>query len=659
MPQQDDLFPVQPLSVNVPKDMIEPRLWVRRLKVWEAPGGPIIRDIELRPGLNIIWSPDGTDESEPINERKIGHGSGKTLFCRLLRYSLGETRFADEIQRDAISTTYLNGVVGAEVILDGTCWAVARPLGSGRKHFAIAGGMLDDVAKMDGVATGIDPLVDAIESSILTLSVAKLARLPAGQGAWPVALAWLARDQECRFDDVLDWRSPSSGSDTPQPASGDAKGPRLQALRAFLMAITDAEQSARGIEEGLSDELDAAKKQSAFLEWDQKRQLKRLIDDLRLAEDTQPDTPFLMNNLKEAADQRLVAAAQLPKADQSELSKARTALKKARARLREVELKIAGINAKIPVEARLLVQLNSETPALSAAVGMSGSPVCPLCEIPLDTALIEGCKLSHKLPDADQCRARLEAKRADISEQEQTVESLRAQLDALKPETALAAQAVQTAEDQVRKLEKAADLRNSKWRSATRLVDEVRRCSDQNRELDEAKAASKSLEGKLQTARNKLRMFEDKQAKTVGGISDKFSAIVRSLLGQNSKGTVRLTGQGLSAQIHAGGDRRTAAMESLKVLAFDVACMCLSIEKRTSVPAFFVHDSPREADLGLTIYDEHFRLIRALEGSLAGPVFQYIVTTTTRPPEELNREPWLRAVLQGTPGSERLLRCDL
>lgn len=115
----------------------------------------------------------------------------------------------------------------------------------------------------------------------------------------------------------------------------------------------------------------------------------------------------------------------------------------------------------------------------------------------------------------------------------------------------------------------------------------------------------------------------------------------------------------IEISIEAGGDRRTAAIESLKVLAFDVACLCLSMEGHTRLPAFVVHDSPREADLGLTIYDEHFRLLRKLEEASGSPVFQYIVTTTTRPPEGLNREPWRCAILRGSPGSERLLRRDL
>ena len=108
-----------------------------------------------------------------------------------------------------------------------------------------------------------------------------------------------------------------------------------------------------------------------------------------------------------------------------------------------------------------------------------------------------------------------------------------------------------------------------------------------------------------------------------------------------------------------GGDRTTAAIDSLKVLAFDLAALCLSIEGATHIPAFLLHDSPREADLGLSIYHQLFHLVRELEGQADQPLFQYIVTTTTRPSDDLTREPWLVLTVRGSPGQERLLGCDL
>jgi hypothetical protein len=94
------------------------------------------------------------------------------------------------------------------------------------------------------------------------------------------------------------------------------------------------------------------------------------------------------------------------------------------------------------------------------------------------------------------------------------------------------------------------------------------------------------------------------------------------------------------------------------VIAFDLAVMCMSMEGATRLPAFLLHDSPREADLGLSVYHRLFDVVCKLEGPSA-PAFQYIVTTTTPPPPQLQKAPWLRLELRGAPHDERLLRCDL
>ena len=107
-----------------------------------------------------------------------------------------------------------------------------------------------------------------------------------------------------------------------------------------------------------------------------------------------------------------------------------------------------------------------------------------------------------------------------------------------------------------------------------------------------------------------------------------------------------------------GGERSTAAIDSLKVIAFDLAAMCMSIEGRAYQPAFLMHDSPREADLGLSIFHRIFQVAKAFENVQPRPLFQYIITTTTSPPVELQTKRWITATLRGT-AHERLLRRDL
>ncbi|MGE0005654.1 MAG: chromosome segregation protein SMC [Parvibaculaceae bacterium] len=659
MPQQHEMFDPPKLSLTVPAGLKEPRLWVRRLAIWEAPGGQKIRDIALRPGLNIIWSPDGFDDDSGSGVRAIGHGSGKTLFCRLLRYCIGEQRFADESQRERIAVAFPNGIVGAEVMLDGICWAVVRPLGIRRRHVAIANGNLDEIAAGDGATTSIDPLIEAIEQSIVTLGIADLARLQPGQKAWPIALAWLTRDQECRFDDVLDWRSPLSGSDAPLPASGRETGPRREALRAFLTAITEEEQQTRRTEEALRTDVANAEREISYLDWDRGRRHTRLIGQLGLAEQTLPEMPLLLEVFQKAADAQLAAAAQLPIGDMAELSKARKALQDAREELRRTDEERIRLEGKIPAEKEVLRLLSSEIPSLSFAAENAASQVCPICEVPIDKVLAEKCGLSHKLHNETECRARLATKRQEIGNQKQKIDGFESRLKELQPAAALVRQQVDQAEKRVQAIESVRDARTSAWQAATRLKEGVERFAELSTEREEVRKRLRGLEDKLTKERERLGAFRDKQGLTFGKITEKFSAIIRRLVNDSAKGAVALSGDRLLLTVDVDGDRRTAAIESLKVLAFDLACLCLSIEGATRVPAFLVHDSPREADLGLSIYDELFRLMRELEELTETTAFQYIVTTTTRPPDDLRRDPWLRLTLKGAPGSERLMARDL
>lgn len=124
---------------------------------------------------------------------------------------------------------------------------------------------------------------------------------------------------------------------------------------------------------------------------------------------------------------------------------------------------------------------------------------------------------------------------------------------------------------------------------------------------------------------------------------------LRALIPGEIGGDVKLDGNGLSLNVKFHDDERsTAAIDSLKVVAFDLAVLAMSIEGRTRTPGFLLHDSPREADLGLSIYHQLFEFARTLEGYGPEPLFQYILTTTPssvrqrsplRPPAHLTLTP--------------------
>src|ERR1019366_2638997 len=193
----------------------------------------------LRPGVNVVWSPDPADRQSDGASTAIGHCSGKSLFCRLIRYCLGEDHFAPKGQEDNIALAFKDGLVGAEVVLDGTVWAIVREIGSTKRNVAVAGGDLDALAGTAEDATGIEAFMEAVGNAVLSPDIASLMPAEHAGKAWLIALAWLTRDQECRFDDVLDWRR--AISDSGSPARGLSVTTTLDAMRALLGAIDPKE----------------------------------------------------------------------------------------------------------------------------------------------------------------------------------------------------------------------------------------------------------------------------------------------------------------------------------------------------------------------------------------------------------------------------------
>lgn len=660
MPPQPDLLGPPSLSVQPIVGQSGPRLWVKRLAIWQEPRGEKVRDISFRPGLNIVWSPDGGDAlSSESPTDAIGHGSGKTLFCRLLRYCLGEDRYAAEDQRERVGVAFLNGIVGAEVMLDGVCWAIVRPLGVRRRHMAVAGGNLDEIAAGEGTSTGLEPFLDAVESSILTTG---LAALISGQRSdrrsWPIALAWLTRDQECRFNDVLEWRSTASDSDS--PARGMTQTEKLDALRAFIVAITPEEHAKRAEVAILDDQRRALEQEIGHRRWEIDRTQVRLASALGVSAETLADGPLAVGQMRKAAQDRLASAAKLPAGQpRSGVDAARRKHEGARAEWTRLEAERIRIEATIPESEKMASQLQGELPGVSFSKSEAESPICPICEVPIDRTLAEGCGISHKLPDLEACRQRWAARKKNLEDEINRLASLRSARTQTIQQLALAKQRVDQLAESLAAIEKARDAREGAWYSARRLVDDVERLSELIGTQETAQKSARAIGSRLEAERAVLGAFRDKQARVFGRLSEKFDPIVRRLVGSDAKGRVTLSGNGLEPNVNMGGDRTTAAIDSLKVLAFDLAVLCLSIEGATRVPAFLIHDSPREADLGLSIYHRLFRLVTEIEEPDGPPQFQYIVTTTTRPPEDLTVEPWLRLTLRGSPGTERLLRRDL
>ena len=657
MPRQPDLFgPVDP-EIRLAAGRSEPRLWVRRIAIWSAPG-VLLREVRLRPGLNVLWAPDPADQggvTESVSG--VGHGSGKTLFCRLLRYCLGEDRFAQDEQRERVAHAFPEGEVGAEVIVDGIPWAVVRPIGTGRRHVAVRDAALDQVERERPEPTGVAPLLDAIAASLRHGDLLPFLPVDRPRDVWLLALAWLSRDQECRFDKLLDWRSADSGSGS--PACNRSAQRLLDTLRALIDAVEPEEQTLREEIRALEAERDDARGEASRRELEAERLLSKLTAELDAALKDPPFARMAVEPLREAAKANVNRLAGTgPDADATDLDVLRTEYDAARRQIEELQKDLSGAEARVPEIRAMISRMERELPGMSARVYRAEHAVCPICEVPIDTALAEGCKLSHKLPDRDEIRKRREGRQQDIAKERRRLEEEQERRERIDRELVPARARAAALYERLRSVERARDARSDAWFKARRLVDDVDRLERLLGEQQAAQSRADALEKEIRTKRDRADAFRDAQAGVFERLSGLFDAVVQAAIGTDAAGRVAFDGNGLRASVELGGERSTAAIDSLKVVAFDLATVRMSMEGRTRLPAFLIHDSPREADLGLGIYRRLFRFVRDLEDVAARPLFQYVVTTTTSPPGELRTEPWLVATLGGAAG-ERLLRRDL
>lgn len=641
-----------------------PAFWVRRVVVVRelAPGAPsLVREVELRRGLNIISTPPQRAQGpNALFQNGIAsHTAGKSTLCRLIRYVLGERSFASERTRRRIREAFPDGWVLAEVVVGDAEWGVARPFGVGAHSFCVKGGTIAGLLAGGDRSEYVD-FIDAISQVAVADLPAKIFPTSEESVSWEHVLPWLSRDQECRFSDVLEWRHSGSGAEAPALTVDE----RQFLVRSVLGLISDTERQ----EQLRNARLVSRKKELARrgpvlghqVEVDRSR-VRMLLgmeghsQDLALFAVQVPAEISRQKASVVAAEGALVAGDTRP-ASRSELDRAIELSTNARRDLKDAELKWT-------VEKGALEALMSP-PEAGASLLAGLPPSREYCSVPMRLAREHGCQLAVSLPRDLGTERSKRTVQQDIVAQQQLVGALAGVV--AEKRSALAD--AERAEAHARRAAIASATEFEARRD--RLVQEKARLAHIERLANEAEKAADEAQGlanevvvvdqDIQASYDKQDASRREGKAALGAFSSTFEYVVRSLLGEEVEARAELLGRSLSLHVADRGERESAALETLKLLAFDLAALTESIQGRGSVPRFLLHDGPRDADLAEDIYERIFLFARKLEECFEGePSFQYIITTTTQPPAELRQEPWLRATLLGSPSSERLLRCDL
>jgi multidrug efflux pump subunit AcrA (membrane-fusion protein) len=614
--------------------------------------GKLIRDVTLRRGLNVIH----TAERERSEERVVGHSVGKTLFLRLIRYCLGEATFCTREVKSAITLKMHEAYVLAEVHIQGKPWVVARPMGMNppSSSWAASG---NDFSVFFGDRDQLPAFADfvGILEGTVRAPFEKM-RLPnAGRdGRWLDLLGWLSRDQSCRYRHHNEWRSPETESGTAQLKREDAS----LLIRMVMDLLDDEERELMASHATLKREQaeleERHRRLEAFLELTEKELTQAIgLSDppkgamfgtfaANAANDKMKQLERLALEIDADGkiaklDEQRVAAAQAVAVAEQELKRLRGLETASGAEVKQIEqASTAEYYASFDQQAgwcRLFVKKDD---ALTAGCPGTGDLLKPGERDPRHTARIE------------ECHRHLITLAGEISSVE-VAQTVRSKLLETATQTHLNAQGdrdriLRGMGEKVgsyRELGKRADGYSKGWDTIGKLEGDLEK---------KAKALTESLESQ-RDSRNALQ-------KRKSQLTGYFGDVLRRVLGPSAGGVIEIDANGIYPRpndaVAASGE---AMGTSATVLGFDMACLIASIFGIGHLPRLLIHDSPREADMEEPMYHALFRLVAELEARFEGrePSFQYIVTTTTQPPEELAREPYLRLRLDARRAEELLL----
>ena len=657
MARQADMFTPEIHPPVAPNGRTEPRLWVRRLTIFRDPN-TLIRDVSLKAGLNIIWTPDMSSSGS----RALAHGSGKTTFCRLLRACLGELGYATDNQRSRIAARLPNGLIAAEVLIDGTCWVAVRPLGLPGGEFTVRAESVEEaiaLGRHDGDPTFIDPILTAAFFSMISGATPPEVNR---EQVWDVLRAWLTRDQECRLADILAWRSTRTQTHSRAQVLGETT--KLTMVRLALRALDAEERAAAARERELVASVEDERRRQAYEQQRLADGLKAVRLALGVGDEVGFDDTIDQKGLVSLAEAALADAMRtdLPNPpDVGAIFEQLKALSDERDGLMEKRQLLERETQSKSIEAD---HLRSEASVGEIDITQGRTRVCPICKIRVDEVLAKGCGISLEPCD-------LAALNAAIAEKQKKAAELDAEAKAAEQEAKRVEALIQQLGPRQQALEaeaKAADAASRIVQAASKEVQEhiyrAKRILDDVRALRENETTAKPAPpgtAALEAVRAQLESGRSRARAAIRTLEEKYQGIMTAWLPDGVEGAIKLDGHGLKvdAEFSGRGEVSTAALDSLKIVAFDLAALHMAIEEKADLPAFLIHDSPREADLDGQLYARLFSLVHQWEREVETPCFQYIVTTTTAPPKELQNDRYVKLEMTSTPAEERLFRMDL
>ncbi|MDB6174958.1 MAG: hypothetical protein JWL59_4269 [Chthoniobacteraceae bacterium] len=618
-----------------------PLLWIRELRLLRtfSPGDAnVVRRIPLRPGVNILWAHPMARGGGNNVGGVSGHASGKTTFCRFLRHLLGEPNFGSDEQRARLRHNFPEGWLVGEVRLAKEPWLVCRPFKVGAHPFVIQGEVIESLFETLSPKLPIKEYFDTLNRLLTeSLPIATFATSPTPI-EWPHLLQWLSRDQECRFAGIADLRHPNSDSESPEMNVED----RHALFRAVLRLIDPTEQTELEKNKALLVTRQRVEKQAPLFKFRGEAALLRLRSKLPNFGVDYGAEDFLEAIGREfAAQSEALGTMQREMPEPESLRIARETYFEAETEKRihlqrrnEVAKRVQFIEEQI---GRRHGQAAPSGGAISTECGC-GQPIAAALE--WKCPLAQGRDLSIAVPsDADS--------KSTVEFLGKTLQAEKAVLLAIEKELTGQESVLIKAREAVVEQTQLFDRQRGKLARQSAefdsLVEQASQAADDTTAARELEESLTDLDQQIRRSQTFQTAIRERQSAALSTFSGIFSRVIQTILGTDIQGSIRFHGRQIRPTLVHGIDLTSAALETLKIICFDLAALISGMEGSSLHPRFLIHDGPREADMDVELYQRLFLLVAKLEESFQGnpPNFQYVVTTTEPPPASMQSAPWL------------------
>lgn len=659
-------------SFGIARNRPNPVFWIRRLDILrdlEGTENSVVRTLHLHRGLNVLWAKpeDASLPTELFRGGISGHASGKTTFCRLLRFVLGERHFSSETIRQLIRDKFPAGWIVGEVVVGDEEWLVKRPIGVGRQSFAARGATFESLLDPETPWEPYQAFTDTLsENALANYPVTRFASSE-DQINWLHLLPWLSRDQECRYAKLVVWRDPSSQSETPKLDDDD----RAYLVRVVLDMLSEREQAELSKLSSLHTQRDQAEANAPKLEHESRSYHRTLTEEYGDELPSLADSLFLDEIIRRLDGERKTLDEQFGKiidepafdAAQKRQTKAIEARSKAEANLEALTTNLTHAEGAADV-ARHNASQQAQIDYYADLPAPDG-----VCKVSLQAAADLGCPVALK---KIQNTVDFTTGSVDHSVRKEG-ENLESSVAAIKAQIEKASSALRDAQTEEKECGKEMHALGERQQAtmlirkrATERLSKLQWIAGRARTVHDAAEKERqsivNLTKDIENTKKTAEAIREDFKRVMSDFSATFNRVIAALIGEDVSAGASFHGRAVQVSLTCRGDFTSAAIETIKILAFDLAVLASSIEGRGHHPRFLVHDGPREADMSAAIYRRFFILAREFERAAkdAEPNFQYIITTTEPPPDEIRKEPWLLdPILDASTQEGRLLKVDL